>query len=123
VLVGLAGLLGGSAWGQSSILASIPDPAKASELRSRPAETMAAAAVNPKGRAPRTSWGHPSIEGVYTTDDLRRVPLSRPDELGMRQSLTQAELLARASQDQGAHHESGNVESLLLHEYGIRTFG
>src|SRR5690606_13046705 len=33
------------------------------------------------------------------------------------------EFLARASQDQGAQNESGNVEALLLHEYGIRTFG
>jgi hypothetical protein len=124
VLSGLAAALFGEGVGaQSSILATVPDPTKPSELRSRPAETTAAAVVDPKWRAPRTSWGHPSLEGVYTSDDMRSVPLARPEQFGERQSLTQEEFYARASQDQGADDASGNVGDLLLHEYGTRTFG
>lgn len=123
LLVGLAARFGDGVHAQSSILAAIPDPAKPSETRSRPAETTAAAVVDPNWRAPRTSWGHPSLEGVYTSDDMRSVPLARPDQFGQRESLTPEEFYARASQDQGADDASGNVGDLLLHEYGIRTFG
>jgi hypothetical protein len=123
VLAGLAGLVGSGAAAQSSILAAVPDPAKPSELRSRPAETTAAALVNPSWRAPRTSWGHPKLEGVYTSDDMRSVPLARPEQFGARESLTPEEFFARASQDQGADDASGNTGDLLLHEYGVRTFG
>src|SRR5690606_6998620 len=48
------------------------------------------------------------------------VPMSRPPQFGMRESLTEEEFLARASQDQGAYEDVG---SFLQHEYGIRTFG
>jgi hypothetical protein len=82
-----------------------------------------AAAADPDWRAPRTSWGHPSLEGVWTSDDMRSVPMNRPEAVGGRESLTEEEFYARASQDQGARNESGNVEALLVHEYGVRTFG
>jgi hypothetical protein len=122
-LAGAATLLCGAAAAQSSILATIPPPAEPSALRSRPAETMAAAVVDPRWQAPRTSWGHPSIEGVWTSDDMRSVPLNRPAEFGMRESLTAEEFRARASQDEGARNDAANVGALLLHEYGVRTFG
>ena len=28
--------------------------------------------------APRTPWGHPDLQGVWTSDDARTVPLQRP---------------------------------------------
>ena len=119
----LAALPAGFAAAQSSILATIPDPAQPSALRSNPAETMAAAAVNPEWSVPRTSWGDPSIGGVWTSDDMRSVPLNRPESFGTRESLTEEEFLARASQDQGARDDAVNVGSFLQHEYGVRTFG
>ena len=42
-----------------------------SALRSVPAETTAAAYVDKSWRPPRTSWGHPSLEGAWSTDDFR----------------------------------------------------
>ena len=53
-----------------------------SALRSVPAETTAAAYVDKNWRPPRTSWGHPSLEGAWSTDDLRGVPMNRPREEG-----------------------------------------
>src|SRR5690606_14316323 len=94
-----------------------------SELRSRPAETIAAAVVDSNWKAPRTSWGHPSLDGVWTSDDMRSVPLSRPDEFGMRESLSEEEFYDRARRDQGARDDAVNVGSFLQHEYGVRTFG
>jgi len=78
-----------------------PTPAS---LRAVPAETTAAAYVDSRWRAPRTSWGDPSFEGVWSTDDLRGVPMNRPPEQAGRESLTPEEFHARD-------------------EYGIRTFG
>ncbi len=92
-------------------------------LRSQPAESMAAAAVDPNWEPPRTSWGAPSFEGVWTTDDLRSVPLNRPAEFGERETLTDEEFAARAARDQAGRDEAVNVGSFLQHEWGVRTFG
>ncbi|HEY5567738.1 MAG TPA: hypothetical protein VIM81_10900, partial [Gammaproteobacteria bacterium] len=70
-----------------------------SELRSVPAETTAAAVVDPAWKAPRTSWGHPSFEGVWSTDDMRSVPTSRPEQFGERTTLTAEEFAERAGRD------------------------
>ena len=92
-------------------------------LRSVPAETTAAAYVDKRWRAPRTSWGHPSFEGVWSTDDLRGVPMSRPAKLGTHETLTMEEFAARAKSDASTADFDVNVGTFLQHESGIRTFG
>src|SRR5688500_3689704 len=64
-----------------------------------PAEDRAAAVVDPNWKAPRTSWGHPSLEGIWSTDDMRSVPRDRPEEFGARQRLTPEEFAKRAASD------------------------
>lgn len=46
-------------------------------------------------KAPRTPWGHPDLQGTYTTDDLQGVPVERPKELGTRRFLTEQEIAER----------------------------
>jgi len=121
--VSLIVLARGPILAQSSILATMPDSAEPTALRSVPAESTAAAFADPNWEVPRTSWGHPRIEGVWSSDDMRSVPMNRPKEFGMRESLTQEEFYDRASRDQGAHDDPENATSFLQHEYGIRTFG
>ncbi len=82
---------------QAPVLRSV----EPSALRSVPAETTAAAYVDKNWKAPRTSWGHPSLEGVWSTDDMRGVPMNRPENFGTRDSLTPEEFLERASRDEG----------------------
>jgi hypothetical protein len=94
-----------------------------SDLPAAPAETMAAAYSNSEWSAPRTSWGHPSLEGLWTTDDLRSVPLNRPERFGSRTSLTEPEFQERARADEAGRDEAVNVGSFLQHEWGVRTFG
>ncbi len=94
-----------------------------SALRSVPAETTAAAYVDKRWRAPRTSWGHPSLEGVWSTDDLRGVPMNRPAKVGTRETLTTEEFLARAKSDASTADFDVNVGTFLQHESGIRSFG
>ena len=98
-------------------------PHDPSKLRSTPAETMAAAVRDPHWKVPRTSWGQPSLEGVWSTDDLRSVPLNRPERFGERETLNSEEFLERARADQGGRDEAVNVGSFLQHEWGVRTFG
>ena len=93
-----------------------------SDERAVPAETLAAAYRDTNWEAPRTSWGDPSLTGVWSTDDLRSVPVSRPQDFGERASLTEDEFAARAARDQ-AGSEVAAEGAFLQHEYGVRTFG
>ena len=48
--------------------------------------------------APKTAWGDPDLQGVYTTDDLQGIPLQRPDKFGTRRFLTEQELAERSKE-------------------------
>jgi hypothetical protein len=49
--------------------------------------------------APRTPWGHPDLQGTWTTDDARSVPLQRAVEFGDRRLLTDQEYADRKRRD------------------------
>lgn len=114
-----AGLVSGT------VMAQFPEPPirEPSALRSVPAEATAAAYTDPDWRVPRTSWGHPSLEGVWSTDDMRSVPMNRPEKFGTRETVTDEEFLERARRDEGGRDEAVNVGDFLQHEWGVRTFG
>jgi hypothetical protein len=88
-----------------------------------PAEETAAAAVDPNWKVPRTSWGHPSLEGVYSTDDMRSVPRDRPEEMGTREKLTPEEFAKRAQDDANERDRVLNKSSYSSNSVGSRTFG
>lgn len=50
--------------------------------------------------APRTPWGDPDIQGVFTTDDELGVPFERPPQFGNRALVTEDEYAARLTQAQ-----------------------
>src|SRR5688572_33285551 len=60
------------------------------------AEASAAAVTDPKWKAPKLAWGHPDLEGIWTSDDMRGVPMSRAAQFGTRRHLTDEEFAARA---------------------------
>ena len=88
-----------------------------------PAEDTAAAVVDPNWKAPRTSWGHPNLEGVYSTDDMRGVPRDRPEDMGTREKLTPEEFAARAKSDADERDRVLNKASYSSNSVGSRTFG
>ena len=47
----------------------------------------------------RTPWGDPDLQGVWTTDALRPVPLERPVDLGERAELSAEEHAERAASE------------------------
>ena len=69
-------------------VASMPAAAQGPQA----AATSAASGWN----APKTPWGHPDLQGVWTTDLEIGVPLERPAELGEKATLTEAEYRQRA---------------------------
>jgi hypothetical protein len=112
---GGGGRLGGGGFGA---------PAKApSALRAIPAETTAAKVKDPSWQAPRLPWGHPDLEGIWTSDDMRGIPTSRPPAQGTRESLTPEEFARRAGGDEASRDRAVNQETFLRNEFGVRTFG
>ena len=59
--------------------------------------------------APRTPWGDPDIEGLWPGTDFVGVPLQRPDGLGTRNELTDAEFAVRLADFQ-KQTEEDNAE-------------
>jgi len=96
---------------------------KPTALRAIPAETTAAKAKDPSWKTPRTLWGHPDLEGTWTSDDMRGIPTSRPAAQGDRESLTPDEFARRAGGDEASRDRAVNQETILRNEFGVRTFG
>jgi len=86
------------------------------------ADAMAAKRVDPKWKVPRTPWGHPDLEGIWTTDDMRGVPLSRPAQYGTRTHLTDEEFAERARQRQRAREIDDARTGTFRNEEGSRDF-
>src|SRR5258705_5859761 len=77
------------AWTASSFRLQASGEAQKTEARS--SKTDARKSWTP----PRTPWGDPDIEGLWPGTDFVGVPLQRPDGLGTRNELTDAEFAVR----------------------------
>jgi hypothetical protein len=115
-----AGRAGGRGFGGGRAAGPTKTP---SALRAVAAETTAATAKDPNWKAPRTAWGHPDLEGIWTSDDMRGIPTSRPPAQGERESLTPEEFARRAGGDESSRDRAVNQETFLRNEFGVRTFG
>jgi hypothetical protein len=87
------------------------------------AEAAAAKRIDPKWKAPRTAWGHPDLDGIWTTDDMRGVPMSRPQQFGTRVYLTDQEFADRAKQRNSARDIDNARTGTFRNEEGSRDFG
>jgi hypothetical protein len=106
-------------WALLATSAAVPAAAQAKGS----AEASAAKRVNPQWKAPRTPWGHPDLEGIWTTDDMRGVPTSRPAQFGTRMYLTDEEFAARAKQRATARQIDDARTGTFRNEEGSRDFG
>jgi len=104
------------------LIAAIPSPALPQAAGS--AEAAAAARTDPSWKPPLTAWGHPDLQGIWTTDDMRGIPQQRPPEFGTRQYLTDDEFAARGAQREGARQtQDRGAVGTFRNEEGTRTFG
>ena len=58
----------------------------------------AIALAQTKKAQPKTAWGDPDLQGVWTSDDFYGVPFERPAQYGDRKFLTDEEYAARAKE-------------------------
>jgi len=87
------------------------------------AEANAAKRANPHWKVPRTPWGHPDLEGIWTTDDMRGIPMSRPAQFGNRAYLTDEEFSSRAKERLAARKWDDARTGTFRNEEGSRDFG
>jgi hypothetical protein len=104
----------------AALVAGSASPASAQAKGS--ADASAAKRINPHWKAPRTAWGHPDLEGIWTTDDMRGVPMSRPQQFGTRIHLTDEEFAARAKQRSTAREIDDARTGTFRNEEGSRDF-
>jgi hypothetical protein len=71
--------------------------------------------------APRTPWGHPDLQGTWTTDDARSVPLQRAAEFGDRRFLTDQEYADRKRRDDETRGDVRVAAGTFVGEVGTRT--
>ena len=93
------------------------------EERRVPAEKKAAGYKDPKWTGPKTSWGHPSLQGTWSTDDMHGIPFDRPEALGLQEFLNDQQFVERARRQQAGSEHSANVETFHRVAWGVRSFG
>jgi hypothetical protein len=84
------------------------------------ASTILASAQKPYS-VPRTPWGQPDLQGTWTTDDARSVPLQRAAELGERRFLTDQEYAERKRRDDETRGDVRIAAGTFVGEVGTRT--
>jgi hypothetical protein len=104
--------------------AAVAAPATAAAQAEASAEAQAAVRLDPSWAPPTTPWGHPDLQGIWTTDDMRGIPQQRPVEFGAREYLTDEEFAARGAQREGAREtQDRGAVGTFRNEEGTRTFG
>jgi hypothetical protein len=86
-----------------------------------PTVAMAQTSFGRGYEAPRTPWGDPDFQGIWTTDDARGVPLQRPAELGDRRFLSEAEFAARKQRDDETRGDTRQGAGTFVGEVGSRS--
>src|ERR1700704_760759 len=71
---------------------------------------------------PKTPWGHPDLQGVWTTDDMLSIPMERPEQFAGRAELTDEEFDARAKRDQAALERNRKAVGAFRGDVGSKTF-
>ena len=107
-----------------------PAPAALAQAKGS-ADAAAAKRADPHWKAPRNAFGQPDLEGIWTTDDMRGVPTSRPaavrhprlhERRGIRQPRQAARHGARRRQRQNRHvPQRGRHALVQLHVDGHRA--
>jgi len=71
--------------------------------------------------SPRTPWGAPDQQGIWTSDDARSVPMQRPAQFGDRRLLTDEEFAERKRRDDETRGDTRKGAGTFVGEVGSRT--
>jgi hypothetical protein len=77
----------------------------------------------PAYKMPRTPWGDPDLQGVWSSDDMSNVPISRPAQFGDRLYLNDQEYAQRKQQvDRGVEQSENDADSTFRFDFARRAF-
>jgi hypothetical protein len=73
---------------------------------------------------PRTPWGDPDLQGTWSTDDMRSVPMQRPEQFAGRAELSDEEFAQRAAAQAKAKQQEANrsTGTAFGFDVGFRAF-
>jgi hypothetical protein len=113
---GLAGLVAG--W----ILMSVPLSGQSS-VTAPPLVVTAFGGEERRYQMPRTPWGDPDLQGVWSSDDMSNVPMARPAQFGTRLYLNDQEYAARAKEvERGVNQAEKDATSTFRFDFARRAF-
>jgi hypothetical protein len=69
-----------------------------------------------------TAWDHPDLQGTWSSDDARGIPLQRPEQFGTRAELSEEEFAQRQKQNDEELGRLAAGGTAFLAERGVRTF-
>src|SRR5215831_8181928 len=70
----------------------------------------------------KTPWGDPDLQGTWSSDDLRGIPVQRADEFAGRAELSDEEFSKRQAANQEARTRELNRVGAFRNDVGTRTF-
>ena len=76
----------------------------------------------PPYSAPRTSWGDPDLQGVWSSDDTSGIPMQRPANLGNELYQSDEQWAARQKQTQQGIQNALNAIGTFRGDYARRSF-
>jgi hypothetical protein len=113
------------AWSWKLLLSAIGLAAAASVTAGAQAPAKAAATAKPaatRPAMPKTPWGDPDIQGTWSSDDLRGVPVQRADEFAGRAELSDEEFAKRDAANKDTRTRELNRVGAFRNDVGTRTF-
>jgi len=71
---------------------------------------------------PKTPWGEPDLQGVWSSDDTSGIPRERPAEVGMRLYQNDQEFAARKKQVEVGVQRGQNAVGSFRNDFATRAF-
>jgi len=116
--VGTAAVLAAAVW-----LTAVPVAGQGSGAVAPPIVVTAFGGEERPYEVPRTPWGDPDLQGVWSSDDMNNIPMSRPANFGDRLYLNDEEYAQRVQQVENTVERSENdAESTFRFDFGRRAF-
>jgi hypothetical protein len=110
----------------AALVVAIASPAVVILAGQAPGPASRTAASKPSAAkawaAPKTPWGDPDLQGVWTSDDMLSVPMERGEQFAGRAELTDEEFAERAKRDQQALERNKGAVGAFRGDVGSRTF-
>ena len=102
---------------------SVPASGQGSGPAAPPLVVTAFGGERPAYQVPRTPWGDPDFQGVWSSDDMSDIPTSRPAQFGDRLYLTDQEFTQRESQIKtGVSRSETSATSTFRFDFARRAF-